>query len=141
MRHRGEKPQEISLKLAIAAFLICAETFVACFERDPPPKPVNKLPPPMAYSSADFANGYEGHTVVVDSFELGSKAEAYYLAGQLRAAQTRSFVILRPNKKLFVCVGNNKTRRQAESISKYLNSRYELTSSVLKPENKSPTKE
>lgn len=96
----------------------------------------NKLPPPLAYSSADYLAGYEGHTVLVDSFTVTRKTEAYYLAGQLRAAQTKSFVVLRPNKQLYVCVGNNKTKRQAASIRDYLNSRYELRTVILSPEMK-----
>ncbi len=137
MRIRGENSRrEQGFQFTIVAWLISAVTGVGCVQEPTKEKAPNKLPPPIAYSSADFVESYEGYTVLVDSFDLAKKAEAYYLAGQLRAAQTRSFVVLRPNKKLFVCVGNNKTKRQAESIRKYLNSRYELESAVIKQEAK-----
>lgn len=137
MRNRGENSRrEQGFQFTIVAWLISAVTGVGCVQEPTKEKAPNKLPPPIAYSSADFVESYEGYTVLVDSFDLAKKAEAYYLAGQLRAAQTRSFVVLRPNKKLFVCVGNNKTKRQAESIRKYLNSRYELESAVIKQEAK-----
>lgn len=136
MRDRGVKHQESKFVFVISLSFVI--TIAGCAPEPPPPpgKPPNKLPPPIAYSSADFAAGYAGHTVLVDSFALESKADAYYLAGQLRAAQTRSFVIARPNQQLYVCVGNNKTRRQAERIRDYLNNRYELGAVVLKPEPK-----
>ena len=146
MRNRGVKSQgEKGFEFAFVAWLISAVICVGCCgcqcSKLPEEKAPNKLPPPLAYSSADVVESYEGYTVLVDSFDLAKKAEAYYLAGQLRAAQTRSFVVLRPNKKLFVCVGNNKTKRQAESIRKYLNSRYELESAVIKQEAKPQSEE
>ena len=142
MRIRGENSRrEQGFQFTIVAWLISAVTGVGCVQEPTKEKAPNKLPPPIAYSSADFVESYEGYTVLVDSFDLAKKAEAYYLAGQLRAAQTRSFVVLRPNKKLFVCVGNNKTKRQAESIRKYLNSRYELESAVIKQEAKPQSEE
>jgi hypothetical protein len=138
MLDRGMNPQHgRELKIVFIALLIFAITFSACDQPPPPPKTFGgKLPPPLAYSSADYADGYDGHTVLVDSFAVESKADAYYLAGQLRAAQTRSFVVARPNQQLYVCVGNNRTRKQAERIRDYLNSRYELGAVVLKPEPK-----
>lgn len=141
MRNRGAKSRDKQrFEFVLVAGLISAAMCVGCCgcpcPETPKEKAPNKLPPPIAHSSADFVESYEGYTVLVDSFDLTKKAEAYYLAGQLRAAQTRSFVLLRPNKKMFVCVGNNKTRRQAESICKYLNNRYELESKVIKSEAK-----
>ena len=139
MRDRDMNPRhDLAFKIVLIALLSVAITFAGCAPDPPPPpsKAPNKLPPPIAYSAADYADGYVGHTVLVDSFAIESKAEAYYLAGQLRAAQTRSFVVVRPNDQLYVCVGNNKTKRQAEHIRDYLNSRYELGAVVLKPETK-----
>lgn len=143
MRNREVNPRhDLEFKIVFIALLSVAITFAGCAPDPPPPsKAPNKLPPPLAYSSADYADGYEGHTVLVDSFALESKPEAYYLAGQLRAAQTRSFVILRPNQQLYVCVGNNKTKRQAERIRDYLNGRYELGAVVLEPETKQQPEE
>lgn len=146
MRNRGEKSRDKQrFEFVLVAGLISAAMCLGCCgcpcPEPPKEKAPNKLPPPIAYSSADVVESYEGYTVVVDSFDLAKKAEAYYLAGQLRAAQTRSFVVLRPNKKLFVCVGNNKTKRQAESIRKYLSSRYELESAVIKQEAKPQSEE
>jgi len=134
---------DLEFKIVFIALLIFAVTFAGCAPDPPPPpsKAPNKLPPPIAYSSADYADGYDGHTVLIDSFVIENKAEAYYLAGQLRAAQTRSFVLVRPNGQLYVCVGNKKTRRQAERIRDYLNSRYELGAVVLEPETKPQPKE
>jgi len=128
-------------RLVLIALLIFAVTFAGCAPDPPPSKAPNKLPPPLAYSSADYADGYEGHTVLIDSFVIENKAGAYYLAGQLRAAQTRSFVMVRPNGQLYVCVGNKKTKRQAERIRDYLNSRYELGAMVLEPETKQQPEE
>jgi len=130
---------DLEFKIVLIALLSVAITVAGCAPDPPPPsKAPNKLPPPIAYSSADYADGYEGHTVLIDSFAIENKAEAYYLAGQLRAAQTRSFVMARPNGQLYVCVSNKKTKRQAERIRDYLNSRYELGAVVLKPETKQP---
>jgi len=143
MRDRGVNSQRgMKLCIGFIAWLIFTALLGGCDEPPPPPPKSfgGKLPRPLAYSSADYATGYEGHTVLVDSFAIGRKADAHYLAGQLRAAQTRSFVVARPNQQLYVCVGNNRTQRQAERIRDYLNSRYELGAVVLKPETKSKPK-
>jgi hypothetical protein len=142
MRNREVNSRlDLEFEIVCIALLSVAITFAGCAPDPPPSKAPNKLPPPIAFSSADYADGYEGHTVLVDSFAIESKPEAYYLAGQLRAAQTRSFVIERPNQQLYVCVGNNKTKRQAERIRDYLNSRYELGAVVLEPEIKQQPEE
>ena len=123
----------ITVTITLTISLYLPITNVRTIKDEQPTRTPNKLPPPLAYSSADYVIGYEGYTVLVDSFMVSRKTEAYYLAGQLRAAQTKSFVVLRPNKQLYVCVGNKKTKRQAASIRDYLNSRYELKTVILPP--------
>lgn len=139
MRDKPVNSQKGRVRCPHLTLLFVVVTLLGC--TDPPEPPRNfggKLPPAVAFSSADFANAYEGYSVLVDSFDIGSKTEAYYLAGQLRAAQVKSFILRRQNDQLYVCVGNNKSQRQAERIRDYLNQRYELKASVLKPERAEP---
>ena len=55
MFNRSEKSQDTNLKLVVAALLVCSKIFIAC-KQEPPHKGLNKLPPPLAYASADFAD-------------------------------------------------------------------------------------
>lgn len=140
MRDQDQKPfRENSFLLITAVCLIEIVTFIACATETPQKeKTPNKLPTLNHHSAADFADDYETYTVLVDSFDVANKAEAYYLAGQLRAVRIRCFVLRRPNQTLYVCVGNNKTKQQAEDISEDLNNEFELASVVIKLETKSP---
>ncbi|MCG3121325.1 MAG: hypothetical protein ALAOOOJD_04369 [bacterium] len=135
MRDKPVNSQKGRVRCPFLTLLLVVVSLYGC--PDPPDPPRNfsgKLPPPVAFSAAEFANAYEGYTVLIASFDSGSESDAYYLAGQLRAAQVKSFILRRENDQLDVCVGNYKSQRQAKHIRDYLNQRYELQATVLAPE-------